>query len=292
MPSIGAHLDIDADGTVVGPHHLRHDVGSLHPVSESLVDEEIIDTPADVPVPGPGHHVPKGVLLRLLVEGPEYVDVAVAQELVDPAPLFRQEPGDGAVGLGPRQVDLFVGRVHVTADYDMPSFCLEPIDGIQEGVVEPHLVVQTVAGGLAVGEVDVEQDEIGVVGDDDPPFPIELIVAEPVGYPPRNPLGVQRHTAVSLLLRGREVGPVSLRVGELRRKLVDRSLGFLEAQDVRAFPGKPVDVALFLDRAEAVDVPREGSNGGHRRNCSGARRASPALDRPAGGVSRIAPPWG
>ena len=55
---------------------------------EGLVDEEVVDSPTYVPIPGLAHLVPVAVLSGFLVEQTQGVYVAVVQQLVDPGPFF------------------------------------------------------------------------------------------------------------------------------------------------------------------------------------------------------------
>lgn len=141
---------------------------------EADVDEEVVDAPADVACAGVGALVPEGVVVWFGVEGSEGVGVAVADEGVDPLSFDGEEAGDFGVGAGSGEVDFLVGGVEVSADDDVAVGVAPVVDKVEEGVVEAHLVVEAFLVLFAVGEVDVEEGEAGVLGDEDAAFVVEF----------------------------------------------------------------------------------------------------------------------
>ena len=96
----------------------------------------------------------------------------------DPGSLLWEEPGYCGVRLGSGEVDLLVCGVEVAADDDVAMVVSPGVDVLEEGVVEPHLVGEAICVFLAVGKIDVEQGEPGVLGDEDAAFCVELVDAE------------------------------------------------------------------------------------------------------------------
>ena len=102
-------------------------------------------------------------MARLLVEDAKGVDVAQLYDLVHPVPLNPQEPGNFLIVFGPRQIDLMVCGVVVTAnDERLPLLSLQ-LPMIQNGFVETKLVVQSHLISFAVWKIDVVEDEVTVV---------------------------------------------------------------------------------------------------------------------------------
>ena len=64
----------------------------------------IVNTPPFIIGSGVGSVAPPRIIMRLLVEHPEAVGVAVGEEVGEPLPFFRQE--SGAVGIPDRVVDV------------------------------------------------------------------------------------------------------------------------------------------------------------------------------------------
>ena len=82
------------------------------------------------------------------------------------------------LGPGSGDVDVVVGGVDVAADDDMAVGVAPCVDEGEEGVVETHFVVEALFVLFAVGEVDVEDGEVWVFGDEDAAFFIEFWDAE------------------------------------------------------------------------------------------------------------------
>ena len=219
--------------------------------------EEIVDAPADVACTGEGDLVPPGVLLgQVGVEEAKRIDITQARDLVEPGSLFRQEPGDGLVLLGPRQVDLTVGGVHVAAEDDSLAGRAQRLALVEECVVEGQLERHSAVIAAAVGKVTVEQHKIGVFGDDRPPLPVELLDPKSHFDAQRRLAGEDGRAAVALFAaRWVPEGVVAGRLAQFGRELVLVGAGLLQADDVRIGGGQPVHETVLVNRPRAVDVP-------------------------------------
>ena len=94
-----------------------------------------------------------------------------------------------------------MGGIDVSADNHVLATLASLLSVFQESVVEVHLVLETLRRAFAVREIDIEQHEITKVGDYCASFGIEP-VPKSILNTLRRFLGVETHTAVTLLLRG------------------------------------------------------------------------------------------
>jgi len=85
----------------------------------------------------------------------ECVHKAPLHQPVHPGPLLRQKSGYLLIGFGPGQVYLLVSGIQVAADHNPLSLAAEPVDVLQEEIIEVQLISQPLCGRLAVGKVDV-----------------------------------------------------------------------------------------------------------------------------------------
>ena len=228
-------------------------------------DEEIVDAPADVPLARAAELQPPGVLARQVgVEVAEGVDITVRDQGIHPRALLGQEAGGVAVLPRPRQVDLTMGGVDIAAEDHRPPLGAQPLAQRQERVVEGEFVRDAAVIAAAVGEVAVDQREIGVVGDDGAPLVVELRITQAETHRLRRTAREEGGAAVAFLAR-RAVpeGVVAGRLAHLGRELLGVAAGFLQAQDVRRGLGQPRQEAGAMGGAGAVDVPGEQGDGRH-----------------------------
>ena len=165
----------------------------------------------------------------------------------------------------PRQIDLAMGGVDVAAEDHRPPLGAQPLAQRQERVVEGQFVRDAAVIAAAVGEVAVDQREIGVVGDDGAALIVELRIAQAEAHRLRRTAREERGAAVALLAR-RAVpeGVVAGRLAHLGRELLGVAAGLLQAQDVRRGLGQPRQEAGAMGGAGAVDVPGEQGDRRHR----------------------------
>ena len=102
---------------MVGAEDVGVDGGGFNTVHELGGDEEVVEAPADVPVARSALDVPIAIrLFSMRVEMPEGVYVASGYDLVDPCALLGEKDRIPPILLGPRQIYLSVGGVHVAAE--------------------------------------------------------------------------------------------------------------------------------------------------------------------------------
>ena len=127
---------------MVGTHNFLKDTGSFDMLFEALADEEIVDSPADIPIASAGFQIPPGILSRLVVKHPQGVDISPIDKFVYPGALFGKETGGLLILLWPGQVDRPVGGIDIAADNDIFAFLPGLFGMVKEGVVEVHLIFQ------------------------------------------------------------------------------------------------------------------------------------------------------
>ncbi len=155
--------------------------------------------------------------------------------------------------------------VDVAAEDNRSPLGTQPLAQREECVVERQLVGDAAVIAAAVGEVAVDQREIGVVGDDRAAFVVELRIAQAKTHSFRYAAREECGAAVALLaLRSVPEGVVARRLAHLGRELFGVAARFLQAQDVRCGLGQPRQEAGAMGGAGAVDVPGEQGDRGHR----------------------------
>src|SRR5262249_15411693 len=77
-------VELEPDRAVVRAADLGLVVGAHQPRHEALVDAEVVDAPADVPLAHAGAVAPPGVVVRLVAELAEAVDPAALEQAVEP----------------------------------------------------------------------------------------------------------------------------------------------------------------------------------------------------------------
>ena len=108
----------------------------------------------------------------------------------------------------------------------------------------------------AVGEVAVDQREIGVVGDNGAALIVELRIAQAEAHRIRRTAREEGGAAVAFLARGAvPEGVVARRLAHLGVELLGVAAGFLQAQDVRRSLGQPRQEPGAVGGAGTVDVP-------------------------------------
>ena len=245
----------NADRAMIRAGHVRQDERVGHAVDHRVGYEEIVNPPSDIAAAGTGLVVPPGVLLGFVVEMSERIDETIGQQTVDPRAFLGQEAGIGLVLFWPGQIDGPVCGIDITAQDDVLLLFADRVQRVQAGVVEIHFVLQTLGPLTAVGEVDVHQHEIGVMGHDDPALIVEFFDAEPRIDAFGLDLAVQGRAAVALSLAGTEETFVAVDVQQFIGQLFGVGLGLLQAQDIRLFGVEPLEKVLLQDRPNPIDIP-------------------------------------
>ena len=236
---------------------LAPDVGAADAAAEPLRDDEIVDSPPRVVLPGPPPVAPPGIGPGLVrVQRPEGVHKAGGQELGHFPPFLVGEAGIPAVGAGIFQVDLLVGHVQVPA-VDHRLFPVQLAKVLPEIVLPGHAVIQTEELVLGVGGIAADQVKVRELRRDDPPLVAVLVDSKVIGDVQRLPPGEDGGAGVARLVRA---VPEALVAGEIKLRLLRAHFRLLKADDVRAGEGAEVQEALFQAGPKAVDVPGNQSH--------------------------------
>ena len=222
-------------------------------------NEEIVDAPADVAVTRSRKEVPVGV-----GPGPGWIliapdiDIACSNDLIDPGPLFGQEAGVIFVRFRTSKVNGLMGSIHIATEDDWLVLA-ELLSECEEGVIEAELIVDPVRALAAIGEVAVNKPKVRELGRYETALVIKFWDTHAIEQGNRLYFRIDGDTTITLFdLAGGEVGGETGEVPKPIRKLVGRSFGLLEAEDVRLYAfqeGLPERVLVFSKRAEAVHVP-------------------------------------
>ena len=122
--------------------------------------------------------------------------------------------------------------IDVSTDDDVLFVCFEVVSIAEELVVEIKFVLESFLVFLAIREVDIEQIERRIGGDEDASFIIELFSTKTVFYRQWFLFGEGRDTAVSFFFCGVPVEVVARDVSEVWWELFWCCFYLLEAQDV------------------------------------------------------------
>ena len=237
---------------MVRAHNLRVDTRGGDLVADAVGAEEVVDSPAHVPLSRPGAEAPPAVGIHGIgVEVAEGVGEAGREQHAELFALLIGEAGVFVVGVGVFEVDLLMGHVHVAAD-DHGLLGVQRAGIGTEIILPGHAVVQALEPVLGVGHIDADQIEVFVFQRD-----AAALVAVGLGtdahvHGEGGMPGEDGGTGVALLLG---VVPVLLIAGEGKIDLPGLKLGLLQAEEVRIQGGKALFKALFHAGAKAVYVP-------------------------------------
>src|SRR5688572_26643652 len=93
-------IHADAYRTVVGTHLTWMNLGGFDFGLQTLGNQKIINTPADVASPGIGKMAPPGVIAVALLKHPERIDETGIQPVVETVAFFGGEAFFSDIGLG------------------------------------------------------------------------------------------------------------------------------------------------------------------------------------------------
>ena len=217
---------------------------------ERLAGEDVIEPPADVPLPHVAPRRPPGEQAVVVgVERAADVHEAAAEDALDDRALLRQLADRAWLSFLRVHVAVRPRDVHVAHQHDLARRALKRRGVGVHRLEELHLAGKILA---AVGHVDGRDGQVADVHGDD----AVLVVEGGVGK--GRPLGRERFADVQgdagVPLAAVPVAPIALHLAEGRRYLFGRGFDFLQADDVRALLRDPL-VDLRLSRPDAVDVP-------------------------------------
>ncbi len=268
---------------MIAAHDVGENRGAFEAQAQRLRDEEVIQPPPDVPLAGRSHRTPPGVMLRAFLELTERIHKTRRHKRIEARPFFRGETVVLHVGFGIRKVDLRMCDVQVPAPDD-GFFLLQLLKEFQEVLVPLLTIREAREFAFGIRGVNVDEEEVIILSGDDAPLLVVFRNAEMRRDLQRTLLGEDGRAGVTFLLGAVPIRRV-VRGPELF-DLIGRTLGFLEAQDVRFLGVEKFEKVLLQDSAQAVDVPGNEFHAGEKFN-----RAATAACGPPGcgsaGAERI-----
>src|SRR4030042_6253367 len=206
---------IDSDRAMVRAHDIGTYRGCLDVFFQIAAYKEIIDSPSYVALPGPGLKVPPTIILRILVEHAKCIQVTMLHKPIHPFALLRQEARDLGVLLGSCYVYLLMGRCEIAASNNLTALFLQIVRVLQEGVIELHLIAQSLGRRLAVGKVDIEEYELAVIRYEDSALVVKASDTKAALYALRLQTGKLCHPTVAAFVRTAVISLISFDVLEL-----------------------------------------------------------------------------
>ena len=152
---------LEHDRAVIRAQDPGQDARARDPAAQLVGHEEVVDAPAHVPGPRPRLQVPPRVVAGVRDEEPEGVVVAGRDEAGDPLALGGQEARRPLVLPRAGEIELGVGGVHVAADHDALAPLAQRLGEGEERLVEGELVLHALRPHASVGEVHVQEVEVG-----------------------------------------------------------------------------------------------------------------------------------
>lgn len=132
------------------------DLRFLNVGQELLRNEEIVDTPANIPFARMGEIIPIRISFALArMEVAKGIHVPILDHFVEPLAFDRKEAGVLLVLLWTRQIDWIVRRIHVSAEHHWLALTESLAEG-QEGLIVTELELKPLRTPTAIGEVDVQ----------------------------------------------------------------------------------------------------------------------------------------
>jgi hypothetical protein len=109
------------------------------------------------------------------VKLPKNIDESMGNELIQPGPFFRQEPGTFSVLFGPSEIDLLVSCIEIAADNDLAFLGEKTIHCLQEVIVERHLEIESLLRALAIREIDAVDSILRILEPEHSPLRIRVL---------------------------------------------------------------------------------------------------------------------
>ena len=124
---------------VVGSQGFRPDEGMGQTGTQPLGNHEVIQTPSDIPSPGPRHEAPPGIMAPILFEFSKCIHKTSLKHGLETAPFLRREPMVALVGFGVGQVQFGMGHIKITT-INNRFLSLQFLEKLEE-IPIPHLSV-------------------------------------------------------------------------------------------------------------------------------------------------------
>lgn len=219
---------------MVAAHHVVVDSRVLDVLHELLVDDEVVQPPADVLGSSSGSHTPPRVLDGCGIQMPECVDPSQSEELREAVSFLYGEARSPLVSLGSRDVDFLVHNVQVsTPDYWLVFLQrLEVI--LHVSVVLLGSVVQPHKSLPSVWDVRGDEIELFVLESEDTPLLRVVGLRQILDY--RNGLNLRKNSHARIPARYLAKVPIAVIAFDLRWLQVKCLLVYLclvYAKDIR-----------------------------------------------------------
>ena len=161
---------------MVRTEDLGVDFRVLHPLRQSVGEEEVVDAPPGVLLARMKAVRPPGVGHLRGVEAAEGVGEAACEQRRHLLALLVGEACVLAVGLGVLEVNFLVGHIEVATDDD-GLLAVQPVEiGLEVGL-PLHAVGEAAQLVLGVGRIDADQEEVGHLQREDAPLVVVLLDA-------------------------------------------------------------------------------------------------------------------
>ncbi len=256
----------DFDGTVIRAKNFRMNIGRCDFLFQNIRDQNVVDSPTDVAGTGVCEMRPPRIETVAFMKEAERVDESNINEVLKTLAFLIGETFQADIFLWSSKIVRRMGYVQVTAEYDwLALFELFAIG--QKGRI-PLLVAKGDAAQivLCVRSIDGHQPKIAEFSGDDAALGRRIAVgircdAEFLAYFFRQAvddrerlyLCKDRRARIALFMRGI---PILLVARQNDFGLTLLGLCFLKTENVRLiFFNKRKEQALFMHRADAVDVP-------------------------------------
>ncbi len=105
------------------------------------------------------------------------IHVAAGDRLIDPFPLYRQEPGSFFIFFGARYINFLMRRVDIAQENQVVKFLAQLFDVFQEKVIELQFKFESFRARLSIRKIDVEKDKIFEIKANEAPFFVEFCFA-------------------------------------------------------------------------------------------------------------------
>src|ERR1044072_1212988 len=158
---------------MIGTLYIGADEGAFEAGTEGGTDEEVVDAPTHIPRANSGHGAPPGVMSAAGFELAESVDEPGLPARRETSPFLGRKAVMVGIGPGIRQVQFGVRHIEVTAEDD--RFYLFKFLEVAEEITVPLAPVRESREFLpGIGNIDVHQEKVGVLGGDHAAFVVVL----------------------------------------------------------------------------------------------------------------------
>ena len=239
---------------MVGMHHLGQNAYICDAVAEIVSHHVVIDAPAKVFGTGTGAKTPPAVMVGLLHQLTETVDIAVAEEIRHPLPLFGEEARRGVVLSWVVDVDVLVADVVVARKHQLRPFLTQRIDILTEEIQPNHFERLTLVASSARGMIDAHHREVAKVGAEETALVVVKGFVHAIDHVVGFLLRDEAHAAVAFLLGWEPVMMVAHHLKVHQGDLVGCGFQLLEAEHVGLIVVNPLQQAFVDGGPYAVDV--------------------------------------